>query len=386
MAVLLLVRFVDESTGFLAPASVEDFRADLGMSYSSAAAMFVSYGIGGIVGNLAVAAGDGRSRKPVTVAGSLTLAVALATIGLAGAGWAVLLGTGLAALGSTGMVHGGEIAITNALAAAGLDHELERVLARGNLLAVVGDVTAPLLLAVLRAAGTDWRDVFLGASAVALVYACAIASVRFPDPVAVDDADGDVVPIRRQRLVWLLGAAAFVAMPLDEAYLATVLAYAESVAGWSGSTAALLGVAFVIGAGVAFGVLPDVIARTPLPRLMTIAGLGMSAVMVLAIGTPWWVLVTVGIAHSALLGSVWIGEQALVLRVNPGREGRTKLIVELLEGSAFSLVWLFGLVADRWGLRVAMGAYAAVPLLLPVIADPLRRLPDLSPARPRSRR
>ena len=50
--------------------SVEDFRADLGVGYTTAAAMFVSYGVGGVVGNLVVAAGDGRSRKPVTVGGA----------------------------------------------------------------------------------------------------------------------------------------------------------------------------------------------------------------------------------------------------------------------------------------------------------------------------
>ena len=53
---LVTVRFVDESTGFLAPASVEDFRADLEIGYATAAAMFITYGIGGVLGNLVVAA------------------------------------------------------------------------------------------------------------------------------------------------------------------------------------------------------------------------------------------------------------------------------------------------------------------------------------------
>jgi len=74
-----------------------------------------------------------------------------------------------------------------------------------------------------------------------------------------------------------------------------------------------------------------------------------------------------------LLNSLWLGEQAVVLRANPGREGRTKLIVELLEGSALIAVFAIGLLADRAGLRAAMVAFAAIPLLLPAIAWCLRR-------------
>jgi predicted MFS family arabinose efflux permease len=124
--VLLVVRFVDESTGFLAPASVEDFRDDLGIGYATAAALFVSYGIGGVVGNLAVAATDGRSRKPVTVGGAAVLAAALIVLAGSTSGWMMLAGTGLIAVGSTGLVHGGEIAITNALAAADADADALR--------------------------------------------------------------------------------------------------------------------------------------------------------------------------------------------------------------------------------------------------------------------
>lgn len=37
--------------GFLAPASVENFRADPSVGYAGAAAMFVAYGVGGAIGN-----------------------------------------------------------------------------------------------------------------------------------------------------------------------------------------------------------------------------------------------------------------------------------------------------------------------------------------------
>jgi MFS family permease len=368
--VLLAVRFVDESTGFLAPASVEDFRADLGIGYGTAAAMFVSYGVGGVVGNIAVAATDGRSRKPVTVGGAATLALALLVLAGAPNGWVMLLGTGLLAVGSTGVVHGGEIAVANALADVGAGGDLERVLARGNLGAVAGDIAGPAALAALRAAGVDWRPVFVGAALLAAGYALLLAALEFPAAVS-DPADRDVVPVRRQRLVWILALAAFVAMPLDEAYLATVLAFTETTVGWTDAQAAALGIAFVAGGVLAFTVLPGVVGRLPLERLFTASGVLLAAVMALAAGAPGWVLVPAGIAHSTVLNALWLGEQAVVLRANPGREGRTKLIVELLEGSSLLLVVMIGVLADRQGLRAAMWAFAALPLLL-IVAAALR--------------
>lgn len=371
---LLLVRFLDESTGFLAPASVEDFRDDLGIGYGTAAAMFATYGLGGVLGNLVVAATDGRSRKPVTVGGALVTALALALIGVSTEGWMLLAGTGLIAVGSTGLVHGGEIALTNLLAADGRDDQLERVLARGNLGGVVGDLVAPLALAGLRLAGLDWRWVFAGAAVGVVGYAIALAPVRFPEPVKAPGGPGrSVVPVRRQRLVWLLGLGAFAAMPLDEAYLATVLAYAEAVVGWSGAGAAALGAAFVAGGVLAFTTLPPLVGRTPLHRVMTVTGIGLSAVMFAAAVGPGWLLVPIGVVHSVLLNVLWLGEQAVVLRANPGREGRTKLIVEVLEGSSLLVVYAIGVLADRAGLRAAMVAFAAVPLLLPVVATQVRR-------------
>lgn len=63
-----------------------------------------------------------------------------------------------------------------------------------------------------------------------------------------------------------------------------------------------------------------------------------------------------------------------MLRSNPGREGRTKLMVELLEGTSFLVVFALGVLAERRGLPTAMLAFAAVPLLLRLSAISLRPL------------
>ena len=373
VAFLLIVRLVDETTGFLAPASVEQFRADLGIGYGIAGAMFVAYGFGGLFGVMAVARTDGKSRKTVTWTGAMVLAVSLAVIGAAQSTPWLLAGAFLDATGATMLVHGGEISIANALAAAGLGHQLERVIARSNVYAVAGDAVGPLIVAATRAAGLGWRPLFLAVAALVAVYGVVLSRLTFPEPVAATAEVGELVPVHRQATVWLIALAAAATMPLDEAYLATVLAFAEVFQGFSSSGAALLGATFVAGGLVSLTALPNVIARTPMATLLTVSAFGLSAVMLVAAVGPGWVLVPVGLVHSGLLMATWLALQTTVLRANPGREGATKVIVEVLETASFGIVLAIGVLADRAGLRWAMVAFAAVPLLLLPVATAYRR-------------
>jgi hypothetical protein len=73
------------------------------------------------------------------------------------------------------------------------------------------------------------------------------------------------------------------------------------------------------------------------------------------------------------LAATWLALQATVLRANPGREGATKVVVEILETASFGIVLAIGVLADRAGLRWAMVAFAAVPLLLVFVATAYRR-------------
>jgi hypothetical protein len=374
VAFLLIVRLVDETTGFLAPASVERFRTDLGIGYGIAGAMFVAYGCGGLFGVMAVARSDGKSRKTVTWTGAMVLAGSLAIIGAAQSAPWLLVGAFLDATGATMLVHGGEISIANALAAAGVGHQLERVLARSNVFAVVGDAVGPLVVAATRAAGLGWRPLFFAVAILVALYGIVLSRLPFPEPVVASaDVGQQLVPIHRQATVWLVALAAAATMPLDEAYLATVLAFAEVREGFSSSGAALLGATFVAGGLVSLTALTGAIARTSMATLLTVSALGMSAVMAVAAVGPGWVLVPVGLVHSGLLMATWLALQTTVLRANPGREGATKVIVEVLETASFGVVVAIGVLADRAGLRWAMAAFAVLPLLLVPVATAYRR-------------
>ena len=77
MWALVAVRLVDESIWFLVPGNVEPLRRDLGAGYGTVAAMFAVAMVTSLVANIVIAATDGRSRKPITVAGTFVVAAAL---------------------------------------------------------------------------------------------------------------------------------------------------------------------------------------------------------------------------------------------------------------------------------------------------------------------
>ena len=176
--------------------------------------------------------------------------------------------------------------------------------------------------------------------------------------------------------MWLLGLAAMVLIPMDESYLSTVLGFAERERGFNPTVAALVGIAFVVGGLLSDTVLVGWVTRSSAPRLLIVTGAGASLVMLLAALAPGWVLVPAGIAHSALLGAAWLSVSTATLLVNPGREGRTRLVVEAMEFCSLAVFVPLGVVADRAGVGPAMVGYAAVPLGLAAVGVALARSAD----------
>lgn len=371
---LLAVRFVDEFTGFLAPAHLERFHADLGVSYGALGLVMAMPYLGGLLGNALLVRSDGTDRRAVCLAGAVLTAASLVLMALAGGtGWLVVGGLAWGA-GATALVEGGEIALANTT-----DGPLERTLARVNLGAVLGDLAAPLVVAGARLAGIGWRPLFLAAAVAVLAYATVLARRGFPAPrtVAAPTGDGGTdaapVPILRHGAVWWIGMAAFVTAPLDEPLLATLLAFVQRERGVSGTTVQLLAAGFVAGGIAVFTVLLRHVEARQAPAMlagaavvMTVAGFGILVV-------PVWAIALVGFVHSAALDAQWLTMQAATLRVAPGREGRAGALVELIEIVSLAVPIAFGFVAERAGLGAAMACYAAWPLLLLVPAIGLRR-------------
>jgi Major Facilitator Superfamily len=388
----LLIRAVDEFTGFLAPAHLERFHADLGVSYGALGLVMAMPYLGGLAADALLIRSDGTDRKHVCIAGALTTAVSLLVVAVAGGVWPLAAGGLIWGMGATALVEGGEIALSN-----GAEGPLERTLARVNLGAVLGDLSAPLVVAAARLAGVDWRWLFVAAAALTGGYAVVLARRRFPPPrpapasAALDeqlDADSgrdlagaevpgaggaEPVPILRHAAVWWIGVAAFVTGPLDEPLLATVLAYVQQQRGVSGTVVQLLAAGFVAGGVAVFTVLLSHVEARQAPAMLVGAGAMMAVAGFGILLVPVWAIALVGFAHSAALDAQWLTMQAAALRVAPGREGRAGALIDVIEIVSLVVPITFGLVAERAGLGASVACYAVWPLLLVVPAAGLHR-------------
>ena len=113
--------------------------------------MFVAYGCGGLFGVLAVARSDGKSRKTVTWTGAMVLAASLAIIGAAQSAPWLLVGRSSTRPARRCSSTAARSASPTPSPRREFGHQLERVLARSNIYAVVGDAVGPLVVAATRA-------------------------------------------------------------------------------------------------------------------------------------------------------------------------------------------------------------------------------------------
>src|SRR5207249_5433584 len=133
----------DEWWAFLPVGAADAIRADLGLRYREAGLMLTLILVGALLGQACTVAADHVDRRRLTTVGALGYAAALAAFAAArsfttAAGAALVLGVSSAAV-----VHGGEVALVDAVGTAGL----VRTIARVNLFGSIGTLLGPLTLA-----------------------------------------------------------------------------------------------------------------------------------------------------------------------------------------------------------------------------------------------
>ncbi len=126
------------------------------------------------------AAADRYSRRVISAGGAFGFAVALAMFAFGGSFAVLAAGAFLMGMASTAMVDGAEVALVDL---AGDD--LRRFLARSNLLATVGDLLGPALLAGAVVLGLSWRAAFGVGAVLMTFYALALSGAPLPPPARV---------------------------------------------------------------------------------------------------------------------------------------------------------------------------------------------------------
>lgn len=356
LSALLVVRLVDETVSFLPFGALEPIRADLDLTYTQAGILLGLYPGVALVGTPIGALADRVSRRLLASVGAFGYAAGFVLFALGGSFWTAFAAVCVMGLAGDAMVRGVEVALVDVAG-----DQLESAVARTTLLATIGDLAGPVLLAVALGTGLGWRAAFLAAAAGLAAYGCWLAMVPVPPPAR--DADGDddgggllaVVRDRRVVRAGLLGIALDV---FDEPFFGFAIAYLITSRGNPPVVATLAAGASVVG-----GLLASAIAARVKPGTL---GMRHGAWMLAAgaasmIAAPHPIVAAVG---ATLLGAgltlAWIVLQADVLTLRPGQAGATSSVVSAVSQVAIVVPVVVGAIADRHGILPAMSVYVAV--------------------------
>jgi predicted MFS family arabinose efflux permease len=378
LVALLSVRLADESAGFLIPGSFEAVRSELHLSYAQAATILAAGAPGAIVGNGFSIAADYVSRRVIAAGGALWFAAAVAVFATS-TSYPVLLGASFViGVAASAMVDACELALVDV----GGD-DLPRMLGASNLMGSIGDLAGPAVIIAAAWLGFGWQAPFLLAAVLMAGYGLWLAVSPLPPPHDHDERESPrraVASILRDRRVWVFGVMAMLLGPLDEPFLAFLIAHLQRTDGMSRTIATAIAMLTVVGAAI--GALEQARRAPPNPPLVRPALIVAVAVTSIALA-PTAVLVLPGavVFGFGMIG-FWTALQARVLLLRPGQAGTVSAVVSTIEFAGFVIPIGIGVVVDAHGLRAGIACYAVLAVLLAAIvvsdrstAEPVAELP-----------
>ncbi|MEP7106015.1 MAG: MFS transporter [Chloroflexota bacterium] len=343
-------------------------RQDLGLSYRDIGvllagpglvAAFVEPGLGLL--------GDSGRRRALVLGGGIVFAASLALSALApGFAWLLVASTVL-------YVASGAFVSLSQASLMDLDprrHELN--MARWTLAGAVGAVAGPLALIGAALVGAGWRGVFLAGASATLPLVLLARGIPFAPGAHESFASavrGALAALRRGAVLrWLFVVE--VTNLMGDVLLGFIALYFVDVAGLSPVAAG----AVVVGWTLA-GLAGDALLLPVLARVSGIRYLRVTAILALA-AYPALLLVPDPVAKIALLAAVgllhagWYAVPQGRLFSQLGDSSGTAIAISSLGAAAGSLLPLaIGLVAERWGLGIALW----IPVLAPVALLALTR-------------
>ena len=362
LGAVLFVRLADESAVFVPFGTLESFRADLGLTYAQAGTVLAAIAPGALVGGVFSAAADRHSRRVIAAGGALALALALALFALAGSFAVLVLGGFVMGVASTAMVDAAEVALVDM---AGDD--LRRWLARSNLLATVGDLIGPALVAGAVLLGLSWRAAFGVGAALMALYALALAGAPLPAPTAPGRAADDrrspsgLRAVLGDPAVVVLGLIGLLMVPFDEPLVGFTIALLEQERGASAATATMVAFIGICGGVFAFAVLAPRFEGVTDHRLLLWSVTAMTAGAVTMAVVPVLAVVAVaGVVTAIGLSLAWLAVQHRSLVLRPGQVGTTKAVLGAIESTGSWLPIGVGVIADGAGLGWAVGTFGIV--------------------------
>jgi FSR family fosmidomycin resistance protein-like MFS transporter len=356
---LLLVRFFDETVAYLPYAAVESIRADVDLSYVQAGFLLFLYpGIGLLTTPLGVLV-DRANRRVLVALGGIGYGAGLCVFAAAGDFWTLVVAVCL--MGTLGdlLVQAAEVSLVEVAG-----ENVEPALARANLLASVGDLVGPLLLAAALWSGLGWRAAFWAAGFMMVAYGLTLATRPLPAPTRHDDepsALGALLAVARDRRVIVAGLLVAVIVAFDDTFIGFTMAFLIGGQGMSPVVATV-----ATGAGMAGGVAAAAWAsRTNGRRVgLRTCALTLTAGVLLLVAVPTTVTAAVAMALvGAAVNLAWIILQARYMTLRPGQAGTTSAVAEAVSQIGVIAPLVTGWLADKAGVSSAMWLYVALALV-----------------------
>ncbi|MBB4906607.1 MFS transporter [Actinophytocola algeriensis] len=352
------MRFFDETVAYLPYAAVESIRADVDLTYAQAGFLLFLYpGIGLLTTPFGVLV-DRCNRRVLAAIGGLGYGVGLFLFAAAGDFWALFVA--VCVMGTLGdlLVTAGEVSLVEIAG-----DNAEPALARANLLAAMGDLAGPLLLATALWSGLGWRAAFWAAGVMMVAYGVLLATRPLPRPEPDDEesAFGALMSVIRDRRVIAAGLLVAVIVAFDDTFIGFAVAFLITDQDLSPALATV-----ATGAGLTGGVAAAAWAsRTTRRRVgLRTCAVALTAGVFLLVLVPTTVTAAIAMALvGAAVNLAWIILQARYMTLRPGQAGATSSVAEAVAQIGVTTPLVIGLLADHTGLGPAMWLYCAIAVV-----------------------
>ena len=247
----------------------------------------------------------------------------------------------------------------------------ELAMTRWAMAGLAGDLLGALLVSAV-----PWRIAY--AIVAALLGAWTLAAFRIADPPAAPDDDdgGDDLGLfaalrlalgDRRLLAWL--AALALCDLLDEILIVFASLHLRDDLGAGAFERGVALSAFIAGGAIGLAVIARLLRTRPPVPLLGACAAACAIVYAGWLAAPsWWLAAIALAAVGATAAPLYPIAAARAYAVLPGRSGAVNAAGHLFTPFGMVVPWLIGVVADRAGLRVALGLLALEPIGIALLA------------------
>lgn len=363
-------------------------RSELQLSYAQVGLLFTVAELAGfVIDPLVNTLSDQWPKRRLLIGGILGL-VAGFSLAAVSPSFALLL-IGVMIIGATnGVALGlGQALLIDAQPATSL-----RTMTRWTIMAALGDLLAPLLVATALAAQFGWRTLWGGSALIWLAAAAAIWLQRLPaahQPTHATTHKVDWPALRANLLTGVRNPSLLrwifldiCPTMLDELFLVFAALFLTDKLGTTPAAASLFLMTPVVGGLGGLALLHSLGARYAPIRLLQGSALVAMAGLVVFLVSRAPVPTLFGLGLTGLGAAFWYPIMAAGAYDSlPGRSGTVRALGSLRKPMEIALPLILGLAAERWGIAWGVGLLLAAPVAVLLLAPRPAHAPDAEVAR-----